>query len=112
MFDKYKIYSEYHRNMESAKWTEEIPFLDFPKEWKIKITPPRGGAVVRFQVRIKGANVSVYLDCYEILGYGGGPYWEVYPYDGDVYRCGIQDTEKLITAITRSIQEQNQPQEK
>lgn len=84
------------------KWMAEIPFIDFPAGWKVKIVPPFAGAVVRFHIRLPDMNdvVSVYLDCYQRLGfYSGFPYWEVYPYKSDIGRCGINEVEELVKMI-------------
>ena len=76
-----ELISSYETLMESQKWTKEIPNINFHEEWDIKITPPFGGAVVRFRVNDR---VSVYLDCYNRLGVWDGPYWEIYPVNDDV----------------------------
>lgn len=97
----------YDQEMETDKWRVKIPAISFPSDWQIQIIPPFGGAVVRFRV-IKGdAEISIYLDCYDRLGCCGAPYWEIYPYHGDTYRCGIDDIKELLEAITVSIDEQN-----
>ena len=62
------------------KWTKEIPSLNFKKKWNVKIIPPCTGAIIRFRVTYKNRWVSVYLDCYDELGFFGEPYWEIYPY--------------------------------
>lgn len=107
--DRYAISSMMSKTFEWNKWREEIPYIDFPDRFLIKIMPPFSGAVIRFSVRdkkYKDAFVSVYLDCYDMLGYYGSPYWEVYPYDDDVYRCDMHSTDELIEIITKSIDEQ------
>jgi hypothetical protein len=85
---------------------EHIPFLSFPPEWKVKIIPPFGDAVVRFQVRLpSGTRKSIYLDSRNSLGFYGAdlhkptPYWEVYPVGGDVGRCDRCDTDQLMAMI-------------
>jgi len=92
------------------KWYEEIqdiPFINFPAEWGIKIIPPFGDACVRFVVIFPtGEEKSVYLDTRETLGYFGGPYWEVYPYNGDVGRCSRDDVESLLIMIGMTEEEQ------
>lgn len=91
------------------KWREEIPFINFPERFEVKIIPPFGGAVARFQVRDKDYKdtwVSVYLDCYDMLGYYEEPYWEIYPYKDDTYRCGMNEVDKLVEAITLTIDNQ------
>lgn len=87
------------KQFEYGKWTKEIPYLRFQNDWDVKIIPPFCNAVVRFRVAKGSKEVSVYLDCYNLLGMYGGPYWEIYPYEGDTFRCDINDTNKLIKAI-------------
>ena len=100
--------TEVERDYEYSKWNRDIPFLQFDKDWQVKVIPPFGGAVARFCVKYEKAWVSVYLDCYDSLGYVGVPYWEIYPYDDDdTFRCGINETDELINAIRESINEQN-----
>lgn len=100
--DRIEVF-EYDTIMESSKWLKEIPYLTFPSDWKVQVSPPFGAAVVRFRVKSKGKEVSVYLDCYDSLGYFGSPYWEVYPYDYDVYRVAMNDTKELMEAIQYAI---------
>lgn len=96
------------------KWADQIPYLDFPDEWLVRPIPPFGGAVVRFTVKLNNTDtfVSVYLDCDNTLGIWHGPngepapYWEVHPYEGDVWRCNMGDTDKLISAIRHALAEQ------
>lgn len=102
----YKIAFEYSEKMEHMKWVKEIPYINFKKEWAVQVSPPFSGAVVRFRVKYNNAEVSVYLDCYDRLGYYGSPYWEVYPHNDDVFRCDMLDTESLLKAIEESILEQ------
>ena len=103
--ENYRLPYEYEEMMEHRKWMKEIPYIQFPSDWKVQITPPFAGAVVRFRVQKNDAEVSVYLDCYDRLGYYGSPYWEVYPHEGDVFRCDMSDTESLLNAITHSLLE-------
>lgn len=94
---------------EWRKWIEKIPYIQFPEHWLVEIIPPFGGAIVRFWVRHKDnekVEVSVYLDCYDMLGCVGEPYWEVYPYDGDVYRCKMDNITELLEAIEYCLQQQ------
>lgn len=84
---------------EFMKWRDQIPSLNFDKDWNVKIIPPFAGAIVRFLVEHNGKHVSCYLDCYDELGYYGEPYWEIYPYENDVFRCSMQDTSTLIEKI-------------
>jgi hypothetical protein len=85
------------------KWSEinkSIPSFNFDKEWDIKIIPPFGGAVARFLV-FKGDNriCSVYLDWFGRLGAVYEPYYELYPYENDVKRYLLDDTDELISDI-------------
>ena len=88
---------------EWREWIDKIPFITFPSDWKIKVIPPFGGAIARFQVRKDEKQVSVYLDCYNALGYFDGPYWEIYPYQEDIGRTGINNTEELLQMIQESL---------
>lgn len=105
---KRDIAYKYSDVMEHKKWLKEIPYIRFPSDWYIKVSPPFGGALVRFLIRKGDAEVSVYLDCYDMLGYVEEPYWEVYPYESGVYRCRMNDTESLIESIKQSIIEQHE----
>lgn len=92
---------------------EEVPYLSFPSDWLVRVSPPFGSVDARFQVMKGAAKVSVYLDMYSSSGYYGPldslePYWEVYPHDGDIFRCAMSDASGLIQAIQESITEQNQ----
>lgn len=88
---------------EEQKWREvipRIPFLRFPADWEIQIIPPFLDATVRFMVRLPNGEIrSVFLDTRNSLGYWEGHYWEVYPYRGDIGRCSLNETEKLLEMI-------------
>jgi len=98
--------NDYSNFMEHEKWMQVIPYISFPEDWKVQITPPFNGAVVRFKIKKDSAEVSIYLDCYDYLGSYGSPYWEVCPYFDDVFRCDMYDTEALLKAISLSIETQ------
>jgi len=102
-FDNAMLRSKIERNEEWDKWSKEIPFINFDKEWSIKIIPPFAGAIARFVVKDGENIISVYLDCYDNLGCFGSPYWEMYPrtYEDyeDVYRTGMKDVDDLIENI-------------
>lgn len=90
-------------------WKDEIkriPFLTFRSDWQVRVIPPFGDAVVRFQVLLSsGLLKSVYMDARNSLGMWGSvtgkaeAYWEVYPYKGDVGRCDLDDTIMLMEMI-------------
>lgn len=105
--EHWKLSSEMENKFEWRKWMVEIPYISFPSELKIKIIPPFAGAVVRFHAALKDKPdhfVSIYLDCYDILGWVGQPYWELYPdSDGDTFRCAMKDTDELLQAIDRAL---------
>jgi len=88
------------KHEEWRRWCEEIPELQFPSSWNVKIIPPFGGAMVRFIINEK---ISVYLDCYDALGFMGEPYWEIYPYCDDTWRCPMNDTDDLIAHIDEAL---------
>ena len=116
MTDKIMLSAEMNRAFEWKKWMNEIPAISFPAHWKVRITPPLTGAVVRFRVSKDGSEgeVSVYLDCYGLLGYygegGTDPYWEIFPHDGDTFRCDMADIKGLISAIEESLTELVEPE--
>lgn len=87
------------------KWANEIPYIQWPHGWLVKAIPPHTYAVLRYWItkpKLQDA-VSVYLDCYDALGHFGEPYWEVYPYNDDVFRCKMADTKSLLRAIKISL---------
>jgi hypothetical protein len=99
---------KYETEMEHKKWLSEIPFISFPSDWQIQISPPFGGAVIRFRVKSGKAHISIYLDCYDNLGYVGEPYWEIYPDEnGDNLRFLLNEINELIKAIQDSIDKTN-----
>jgi hypothetical protein len=104
---------ECEEKFEWRKWMTEIPFINFPSNWSIRIIPPMTAAVVRFRVAERekeDREISVYLDCYNCLGLFTGsdekpePYWEIYPAaDGDVERYEMKDISGLLAGITESL---------
>jgi len=86
-------------------WIKQIPFISFPVEVEWKPIPPFCGAVARFIARKKGSieEVSAYLDCYDVLGLFGSPYWEIYPYREDTYRCAIGEIDDLVSKICEQL---------
>lgn len=86
------------------KWREIIdtfPWVEFPAGWRVQVIPPFAGATARFRVKLPGSEdaISIYADHYNALGWYGSPYWEVYPYHGDVGRCDLADTARLLEMI-------------
>lgn len=96
------------------RWREELPYIKWPKSWLVKAVPPFGGAIIRYLITLEGLDdrISVYLDCYNRLGYfwdasgsNPAPYWEVYPVEGDVYRCPMNDIDRLLKGIRAGLRE-------
>lgn len=86
-------------------YTDEsiFPWLSFPEWIDIQVIYPFFGAAARFRARNKNDHnkyVSVYLDIYDLLGFYGSPYWEVYPdSNGSVFRCDRDETKVLTDKI-------------
>jgi len=100
-----KLIYDHELKMEYHKWITKIPYINFPSNWQVQITPPFAGAVVRFRVKNDYREISVYLDCYDILGYYGKPYWEIYPAsDQDIFRCDMEDVDTLLKEIKLSLE--------
>ena len=87
------------------KWREiikDIPPLHFKPEWKVFVIPPLAGAVARFCVENEaGKRVSVYLDWYAKLGFMDKPYYELYPFEDDVKRYYLDETDELMADIEK-----------
>lgn len=85
------------------KWRKEIPFIRFDADWDVRIIPPFNGAIVRFYVKKGERSVSVYLDCYDTLGYMQKPYWEIYPFEDDVHRVEMDNVQELTEKIREEL---------
>jgi hypothetical protein len=107
--EHWNLSSTMEAKFEWKKWIEEIPYLEFPKGWLVKAVPPFGCAVVRYHVttaKLKGKDrISIYLDCYDYLGYFKEPYWEVYPVSDDTERFRMNDTDGLIKSIAKALEQ-------
>ena len=120
MSDKHTDYNAMDKRWESTatcaaafewlKWQDEIPFLQFSSDWEVKSIPPLYGAVIRYFIRHSKnhkAHVSVYLDCYSMLGCMDKPYWEIYPdTEDDCGRFCMEDTKGLLQGIADSLVKQ------
>ena len=83
-----------------------IPTLNFKEEWNVQVLPNFSGSFANFRVN---SNISVYLDVYNRLGYGNGPYWEVMDMRSmEVYRFSINDTDRMMAWIDFLLQNQIQ----
>lgn len=98
--DSFELSYKLERRDRWDRWREEIPGINFPSEWSVAVVPPHCGAIARFRVN---NYTSVYLDCYARLGYWDGPYWEVYPVNGNTARHGMSDISGLLSSIQESL---------
>jgi len=86
------------------KYVDKMPYLKINSDWQIKVIPPFGGAMVRYRIRRKDVEVSVYLDCHSMLGSTSTPYWEMYPTeDGDAVRWDMDDIDGLYMGMLCSL---------
>ena len=80
-----------------------FPILSFPENWGIRMLPAFGGAAFRFEVIIDSHSFSVYYDIWDQLGSMYRPYFEVYPIDGDTFRCYKNEFHLLIDAVDNEV---------
>lgn len=96
---------EYHENWRD--YSNLVPELNLDSEWRIKILPPWGGALIRFIISYKDCTVSTYFDAHNRLGCMLEPYWEIYPNrDGECSRFLIKESDQLVDAIRESLIQQ------
>jgi hypothetical protein len=103
-----KIY-EHDKRMNWRERLFDLPFFSFDPKFEVQITPPFGGATIRFLVRDKVTKlvVSVYLDDFDNIGFVGEPYWEIYCVNGfdpnhdftDCERFLFKDHEQMIERV-------------
>jgi len=92
------------RAFEWDRWRNEIPYIKFNSEWEVRAIPAFSTGIIRYHMKHNDNFCSIYLDCYDMAGCVGSPYWEVYPYyDDDVFRCGMKHTDQLLKAIKHSL---------
>lgn len=101
-----RVRSDVERAEKWREWVEKIPAIQFDPDWAVRVIPPFSGAMARFQVFKGDISVSVYLDVFSRLGCNKSPYWEVFPHQGDVFRCAMSEVDELLVAIRESIKEQ------
>ncbi len=99
---------EIEEKFEWRKWTQEIPYIQFPAHWLVKAVPPIHVGVIRYwvttpELKRRDERVSIYLDCYDTSGCVGEPYWEIYPIDGDCERFMMADVTGLVDGIGRAL---------
>ncbi len=108
-YTKYNCLHEVERVFEWDKWVKELPYLDFHKDWLVRAVPAFHTGIIRYSIKhkkIPNSHVSIYFDAYERAGFMSKPYWEVYPYNGDCFRCYMHETDLLLKAIKQSFKEQ------
>lgn len=91
---------------EWKRWCKELPFINFPADWEVKIIPPFSGAITRFIIRHKerpNKTVSVYFDGYAELGVMNQPYFEAYPIGPDVGRYYMDEVELMLKEIEEEL---------
>lgn len=97
----------YDSVFEANRWMCELPYLQFPAHWQVKIYPAFVGAVIRFRVKDAktpdGESISVYFDGYNNLGIEEKPYWEVYPVNGETSRFLLGDEDSMIAEIEKGL---------
>lgn len=49
---------------EWRKWSQEIPYIQFPAHWKVKLLPPWACAIVRFMVKSESNVGKEYVSVY------------------------------------------------
>ena len=107
--DSFMLLNRMREIFEWDKWKKEIPYINFDTDWLVKAIPPEVNGIIRYWLKhkyISGSHVSVYLDCYDLLGFVGEPYWVVCPIEGDTERYLLHETHDLIGCIRRSFAEQ------
>jgi hypothetical protein len=102
--DKWTVTGAANVEFEWMKWKELIPYIPFEKGWEVKIVPPFACAIVRFNVKKDNKEASIYLDCYDLIGSVGKPYWGVYSFQTqDVERTLMDDVPGLLLSIKRAL---------
>ena len=89
---------------DQREWYDKMPNVPFPAAWDVRAVPPFGGAMVRYRIQHKGADISVYMDAHDRLGCVREPYWEIYPgADGDPDRFLLNEVDELVAGIQAAI---------
>lgn len=105
-----KLATEVEKAFEYCFWTVKVPWLRFPPYMEVAAIPPYSGAVVRFLVRHRDkpdAIVLVYLDCYDVLGDVGEPYWLVSScFENDGAVVPMEDGAELVRVIDEKLRAQ------
>ena len=86
------------------EWCNKMPKLHFDPAWSVRILPPYGGAMARFDIEYNGNYVDVYFDVYSRLGWmvnddGPIPYFELYPWEGDCKRYYMDEVDEMMDDI-------------
>lgn len=111
----YMLSAKIAKEFEWRMWADLIPFIQWPANWEVKAIPPMGSAIIRYWVRLPESkeHISIYLDCYGMLGACDSPYWEIYPNsEGDCDRFNIDDIEGLLEGVKQALDNQEAKHEK
>ena len=81
---------------------EDIPYLNFPIVWNVKIIPPFGGALVRFLIMYNNKEITIKLSD---LGYDmfyRGLVWEVHGLNKNLtFKLG--KSKEMLATITKAL---------
>ena len=85
-------------------WLRKMPALRFDSDWDVRVIPPFAGALARFWIDKGDKHVSVYFDTLSRLGWMMDgeepiPYFELYPFEDDVKRYHLDETDELMRDI-------------
>lgn len=88
---------------EWKKHMKTMPFVELKDGYSFKCMPPFAGAMFRFFIKHSETQkeFSIYFDEFERLGIYGGPYFEVYPIENDIFRS--DNIEDIMNAIYNEI---------
>lgn len=94
--------------LDYGRWMRELPFMEIPAGFKIKVVPPWHGAVVRFWIQKADAVdmekcISVYFDSRNVLGSMDQPYYEAYSIDDECQRYFVGEEDKMMADIVREL---------
>jgi len=98
-------YDKQQNRFRSLQSNKDLKPFEVPQGFLIRVIAPFCGADARFQIYKKGTeeSISVYLDTTQALGCYDGPYWELYPYKGDTWRCDMVDIDEVIALCVEEL---------
>jgi len=107
-FNRLLLSYQLEKEFNWQKWIHEIPYISFPSEWSVKVIPPYNGSIIRFLVKLKtepdSHRISVFLDCYDVQGSVGYPYWKIYPdKEGCPLRIPMNNVDEFLTELNEAL---------